>query len=365
MIRAFRDTDRPSRAAGPFEGEMARLEVSRRGFLAGALAGGAGAAVPVDLMARAAEALAASGARFFTTAEYVTCDALCARMLPSDDGRPGAREARAVDFIDLFLSAFDLPTSAADQPAIWVRGRFSGRNPYPMAAGGTASHRYPPSDMEDADGRRHFLPVSPHRRIAWHARLYGAAAITENPDLPVAYRDAVRRGLIPLDPPLRELYRAGLVAFDDVARSTSGAPFSELASAVQDSILLLASGGTSFGGAGHAARVPQAAARLFPVLEAHTLQGCFALPEYGGNRDRAMWRVAKWEGDTQPLGNTVYDPELGASDLGEAQGHNAGFGASGVYLPQGGYREVRPVSGPDPSADLHEGPSIAALLGLR
>jgi hypothetical protein len=365
MIRAFRETGRPAGPAGPLEGEMARLEVTRRGFLAGALAGSAGAAVPVDLMARAAEALAASGARFFTTAEYVTCDALCARILPSDDGRPGAREARAVDFIDLFLSAFDLPASAADQPAIWVHGRYSGRNPYPAPTGGSASHRYPPSDMEDSGGRRHFLPVTRNRQMAWRARLYGAAAITENPDLPVAYRDVVRRGLVPLDPPLRELYRAGLVAFDDVARSTAGAPFSELAGAVQDSILLQASGGTSFGGAGHAPNVPQAAARLFPVLEAHTLQGCFALPEYGGNRDRAMWQVAKWDGDTQPLGNTVYDPEAGASDLGETQGHNVGYGAPGVYVPRGGYREVRSVSGPDPSADPHEGPAIAALLGLR
>jgi hypothetical protein len=344
---------------------MARLQVSRRGFLAGVVAGSAAAAVPVDLAARAAGVLAASGARFFTAAEYATCDALCARILPSDDGRPGAREARAVDFIDLFLGAFDLPASAADQPAIWIRGPFSGRNPYPDPAAGGASSRYPPSDMRDAAGRRHFLPLTDMRALAWRARLEGPAVIIDNPDLPAPYRDAVKQGLIPLDPPLRGLYRAGLVAFDDVARVAAGGTFAEVPTTVQDAILGRASGGTSLGGSGHAPTVPQPAAQLYPVLEAHTLQGCFALPEYGGNRDTVMWRFARWEGDTQPLGNTVHDPALADADLGPAQGNNAGFGRPGVYEPQGGYREVRPVSAPDAAADTGEGAAIAALLGLH
>ncbi|HEY6378815.1 MAG TPA: gluconate 2-dehydrogenase subunit 3 family protein [Candidatus Dormibacteraeota bacterium] len=344
---------------------MARLEVSRRGFLAGAVAGGAATALPVDLVARAASVLAASGARFFTAAEYATCDALSARILPSDDGRPGAREARAVDFIDLFLGAFDLPASAADQPAIWIRGPFSGRNPYPDPIAGGASSRYPPSDMRDAAGRRRFLPLTGRRALAWRARLEGPAVITENPELPDPYRAAIKRGLIPLDPPLRSLYRAGLAAFDDVARVAAGGMFADVPTSVQDAILARASGGTSLGGGGHAPTIAQPAAQLYPVLEAHTLQGCFALPEYGGNRDAAMWRFARWEGDTQPLGNTVYDPALADADLGPAQGRNAGFGRPGVYEPRGGYREVRLVSTPDPAADPGEGAAIAVLLGLR
>lgn len=342
---------------------MTPLEVSRRRFLAGAVAGGAAATVPVDLVARAAEALAGSGARFLTGAEYAACDALCARILPADAGHPGAREARAVDFIDLFLAAFDLPAATADAPAVWVRGRFSGRNPYPSPSGGTASAAYPASDMRDPAGQRHFLPLSGPRALAWRARLYGGSVITDNPDLPGAYRDAVRTGLIPLDPPLRDLYRAGLRAFDELARSTAGARFADVAVGVQDALLARAAGSFTLGGATAAAPAPREVTRLYPVLVEHTLQGCFALPEYGGNRDGVMWGLARWEGDTQPLGNSIYDPMLSDAALGDAQGHSAGFGAPGVYAPQGGYRELRAVSGRDPAADPTEGAAIIALLG--
>ena len=38
--------------------------------------------------------------RFFTPAEAETVDAVCARIFPSDDGKPGARETKVITYID-------------------------------------------------------------------------------------------------------------------------------------------------------------------------------------------------------------------------------------------------------------------------
>jgi len=54
----------------------------------------------------------------------------------------------------------------------------------------------------------------------------------------------------------------------------------------------------------------------------------------------SQWRAIHFTGDTQPLGNSVYDAAL----YGPGQGPNAGFGEAGVYEPRGSYREFRPVS---------------------
>src|SRR4029077_5739772 len=100
--------------------------------------------------------------------EYAICDALCAGILPSD-ALPGAAEARAVDFIDLFLAAFELPATVADNPAIWLRGPYSGRNPYPDPKGGAPSASAPPTQLLGPEGARRFLPLSRHQTIAWRA----------------------------------------------------------------------------------------------------------------------------------------------------------------------------------------------------
>src|SRR5436190_533622 len=40
-------------------------------------------------------------------------------------------------------------------------------------------------------------------------------------------------------------------------------------------------------------------------------QGAFAAPEYGGNRDGAGWALCNYEGDSQPLGYSLYDEKAG------------------------------------------------------
>jgi hypothetical protein len=91
---------------------------------------------------------------------------------------------------------------------------------------------------------------------------------------------------------------------------------------------------------------PPAAQALFPTVLSHTFEACYGLPEYRWLRDNPLWKGIGYDGDTQPLGNSVYDAQLPGAGPGE--GPNEGFGEPGVYVPTGGYREYRPMSYPDP-----------------
>ena len=97
----------------------------RRTFLrAAAAAGAAWAAADVlqveDALAWAAQQASAPGEgviRTFTKAQADTIDALASRILPAVDGRPGARDAGVVYFIDRALSTFN-----AGQKKLYVDG---------------------------------------------------------------------------------------------------------------------------------------------------------------------------------------------------------------------------------------------------
>jgi gluconate 2-dehydrogenase gamma chain len=67
-----------------------------------------------------------------TRLEYDTLDAICSRLIPSDDNGPGAREARAARYIDWGLSGA-LNTAA---------GGGQGRGGAPPAAAGTVREQY-------------------------------------------------------------------------------------------------------------------------------------------------------------------------------------------------------------------------------
>jgi hypothetical protein len=350
------------------------VDVTRRGFLAAALAGGAATLVPLDLLARAAAASAAANARFFTPREYATCAAICARIVPTD-ADPGAAQARAVDFIDLFLAAFELPADVAENPPVYLRGRYSGRNAYPDFATGEASAAYPPSDLAGG-GRRHFLTLSRLQTLSWMTRLYGPSVITQDGSLPKSFRDAVAHGLIPTPPPLRDTYRKGLAGFDSYSEARFGVPFAQASPQEQD-LMLTAAGNVILSNLPlPVVSPPPEAVSLFPVVELHTFQGCFCLPEYGGNggdpRNPLMWKWIQSDGDTQPLGNSVYDENLTDEEITSVpgylaggqprQGANAGFGDPAVYQPRGGYREHREVSTNDQGSSTLSYQDIASVI---
>src|SRR5207247_1900993 len=54
------------------------------------------------------------------------------------------------------------------------------------------------------------------------------------------------------------------------------------------------------------------------VIE-HTLEGCFAVPEYGGNHRRGGWKMIGLEGDDQPLGYSIFSRQK--NDYNERADH--------------------------------------------
>ncbi|HLI25035.1 MAG TPA: gluconate 2-dehydrogenase subunit 3 family protein [Acidimicrobiales bacterium] len=329
---------------------------TRRKFLAAAAAGGALAIVPGELGAAARAATATAdqaepGFYFFTPAEGATCAAICARVVPSTDpvtGAPvaGAAEARAVVFIDRLLSAFSLPAAVADNPAVYLRGPFSNRNPYPDYATGGPSGQFPADDFMSPDGQGHYVALDALQELSWRALIVGvdAALATAPPWMSARWASEVRSGLIPaLGPPqgLQALYRSGLAAFDSYSETLFHEPFSQATPAQQD-LMLEAAGNAVLGPlpAPSPPGAPPAAKALFPYVVDHTFEGSYGLPEYRGLDSNPLWAEIHWDGDTQPLGSSVYDETL----YGPGEGPNAGFGEQGVFVPRGDYREVRPVS---------------------
>jgi gluconate 2-dehydrogenase alpha chain len=82
-----------------------------------------------------------------------------------------------------------------------------------------------------------------------------------------------------------ETYRVGLATLDRVARERRGAPFADCDATAQDALLEGLEAGTlpEF-------HVPRQEA-FFALLRAHLQEGLFADPVYGGNRDKAGWRL--------------------------------------------------------------------------
>ncbi len=335
--------------------------ISRREFLAAALVSTAVVVIPGDALEHALGGGEPPPATFLDAIERRACTAMCARIVPTDMD-PGATEARAVDVIDRFLSAFELPRRDADNPVIWLRGPFSGRSPYPDPSTGQASAQYPAGFHDPATGATRFLPLTRLQEIAWRTRLYGPSVITTDTTLPGAFRDAVRTGLIPCPPGLRAAYRDGLAALDSLAVVVGGRRYADLPTADQDAILIAAGGLRPLSGR---TQLADAVTTLVQNCTVHTYQACWGLPEYGGNPGGVMWGAIAWEGDTQPLGNSVYGDRLTDAQLGPEQGGNSGFGDPAVYAPRGGYREHRPVStaGPDARRRPLTQRDVSAIFG--
>ena len=93
---------------------------------------------------------------------------------------------------------------------------------------------------------------------------------------------------------LQDFYRRGLKQLDAYCRKTYGQPFVRLAAAQQDEVI----GALEESKAGEFAG-PTAQA-FFTTMRTHTMEGMFADPIYGGNKDFAGWRLISFPGG-QPL----------------------------------------------------------------
>jgi gluconate 2-dehydrogenase gamma chain len=198
---------------------------------------------------------AASGARaqrFFTSHEAAVVEDATARIAPGpgDDpaeaGHPGAREAGVTDYIDIMLGALGaLSASQASPPASAM-----------IFAGGPWSNRH----TSGPDLMASFITLDPAARIAWRRRLAD----------------------------WQQQYRQGIATLDNLAHGD----FTKATPAEQDKIL-----------AG-----PQASAFTALLFE-HTIEGMYANPEYGGNRDLVGWKGISYPGDSQPRGYTADEVE--------------------------------------------------------
>lgn len=182
---------------------MTTSKKGRRAALQRVAAIGAAASLPVGALTPANNAAAQAQVptrgvwQTLTANEAATLEAMVARLIPSDDGTPGAKEARAADYIDRSLA--------------------------------------------------------------------GALAAS------------------------RKAYAAGLAAVDAYAKSNKGAAFAALTPADQDALLtaLQKNAATGF--------TPNSTA-FFNMVFAHTLQGTFCDPAYGGNANFVGWDMIGYPG---------------------------------------------------------------------
>jgi gluconate 2-dehydrogenase gamma chain len=92
---------------------------------------------------------------------------------------------------------------------------------------------------------------------------------------------------LPLNP--REFFRAGIAAANDWSRKTYGKDFDRLAGADRIAALKAMEGGTAeFAGV--------SSRGFFEALLQITMEGFFADPIYGGNRDMASWKMVGYPG---------------------------------------------------------------------
>jgi gluconate 2-dehydrogenase gamma chain len=116
----------------------------------------------------------------------------------------------------------------------------------------------------------------------------------------------------------RKAYAVGLTALERYARSSRRAPFVELSAIDQESVLIDVETGSATG------FTEPTAAAFFTMVRAHTMQGTFGDPFYGGNANFVGWDLLGYPGlrlavtaDEQRLGaklapthRSAYDHEM-------------------------------------------------------
>src|SRR5438128_3392527 len=93
---------------------------------------------------------------------------------------------------------------------------------------------------------------------------------------------------------LQDFYRRGLAQLDAYCRKTYHEPFVRLNAARQDEVITALEQGKATGFTWPTAQV------FFDTVRTHTMEGMFADPIYGGNKDFAGWRLVGFPG-AQPI----------------------------------------------------------------
>jgi len=89
---------------------------------------------------------------------------------------------------------------------------------------------------------------------------------------------------------LQDFYRRGLAQLDAYCREVHNATFQRLSAAQQDEVIVALEEGKATGFTWPTAQ------EFFTTIRTHTMEGMFADPLYGGNKDFAGWRLVGFPG---------------------------------------------------------------------
>ena len=197
---------------------------------------------------------ATGASAFFTSHEAAVVEAATARIAPGpadDPAEAGHPGAREAD-VTGYIDSMLGALGALDAAG----------SPPMIFAGGPWSNRH----TSGPDLMARFTALDPVARIAWRRRLQG----------------------------WQQQYRQGITTLDKLA----GGDFTKASHAKQDKILTM-----------------PAASSFTSLLFEHTIEGLYAAPEYGGNRNLAGWKDISYPGDSQPRGYT-------AEEVSRSDGHD-------------------------------------------
>jgi gluconate 2-dehydrogenase gamma chain len=101
----------------------------------------------------------------------------------------------------------------------------------------------------------------------------------------------------------KDVYRTAIRTIDSYCTKKFGSPFAQTTAAQQDEVLTSLEKGTIDLGA-----IP--AATFFGMLLGNTIEGYFADPLYGGNRDKAGWKLIGFPGVAAAYNNHIEDHNM-------------------------------------------------------
>lgn len=212
---------------------------------------------------------------FLTAAELSVVTAVTGRIVPTDN-LPGAIEAGSANYINRLLSVLPDEQSPGE---VFGGGPFSDRNAFPDPLTGTPSTQFP------ADNFAQFIPLTRLQLMSWRVQLLGTAAVPGS-DFNVEVLGPVIG--------LRDQYRAGIAAIESKSQEMFQGDFVALTPEQQDTVL---------------GKIEQ---NFLDLITGHTLEGMFCAPEYGGNTNGVGWDLIGYDGDSQPLGYSIFDETTGS-----------------------------------------------------
>lgn len=235
---------------------LSRRDLLRWLALSGAYAAVPSSAVALGFAAGCGKSSGDSNAPVLDDGEKRDLGVLADAVIPPDPGSPGGKDMGAVVFIERLLTSPML---------VFAGGPFSGRQPFGDDHGG-ASTNVPPNEFVS------FVELDRVHAAAWKLRVEGGAP--PNADL------------VPPNPGLRAEVKA---LIDDARKSAAPKALTDLDEAGRADMLK-----------------GMDAANRDLVIDLVT-QACFSAPEYGGNVGLAGWKLCNFEGDSQPLGYSIFD----------------------------------------------------------